>query len=116
MGWTFSPPGRLSSTQSVLGLLPFPEYFNSGGIGVGAREAIFTYLANFQRLFWPLVMIKDDHLRILPIGLLSFQNEYGQQIELLMASTVMYILPLMILFIVMQKQMVARIQLGGVKE
>ena len=61
-------------------------------------------------------MIKDDHLRTLPIGLLSFLNEYGQQIELLMASTVMYILPLMILFIVMQKQIVAGIQLGGVKE
>ena len=78
--------------------------------------AIFTYLSNFQRLFWPLVMVKDDHLRTLPIGLLSFQNEYGQQIELLMASTVMYVLPLMILFIVMQKQIVAGIQLGGVKE
>ena len=78
--------------------------------------AIFTSLSNFGSLFWPLVMIKDDHLRTLPIGLLSFLNEYGQQIELLMASTVMYILPLMILFIVMQKQIVAGIQLGGVKE
>ena len=78
--------------------------------------AIFTSLSNFGSLFWPLVMIKDDHLRTLPVGLLSFLNEYGQQIELLMASTVMYILPLMILFIVMQKQIVAGIQLGGVKE
>ena len=39
-GWTVNPPGWLSSTQSMLGLLPFPPHFNSGGFGLGAREAI----------------------------------------------------------------------------
>lgn len=33
-------PGWLSSTKSLLGFLPFPEYFNNGGFGLGAREAI----------------------------------------------------------------------------
>ena len=77
--------------------------------------AVFTYLGNFQSFFWPLVMVKDDYLRTLPIGLLSFRSEYGQQTELLMAATVMYIIPLVIFFVVMQKQVVAGIQLGGVK-
>ncbi|MGJ3242331.1 MAG: carbohydrate ABC transporter permease [Opitutales bacterium] len=77
--------------------------------------AIFTFLGNFQSFFWPLVMIKDDYLRTIPIGLLSFQGQYGQQTELIMAATVMNVIPLIILFIVMQKQLIAGIQLGGVK-
>ncbi len=76
---------------------------------------IFTFMGNFQSFFWPLVMIKDDYLRTLPIGLLSFSGQYGPQTELIMAATVMNIVPLIILFITMQKQLVAGIQLGGVK-
>jgi len=33
-------PGWLTSTKSLLGFLPWPDYFNNGGFGVGAREAI----------------------------------------------------------------------------
>jgi ABC-type glycerol-3-phosphate transport system permease component len=77
--------------------------------------AIMTYLGNFQSFTWPLVMVKDDYLRTIPIGLLSFQNDYGQQTELIMAATVMNIVPLIILFIVMQRQLVSGIQIGGVK-
>jgi multiple sugar transport system permease protein len=46
---------------------------------------------------------------------LSFNGQYGQQTELLMAATLMSVAPLIILFIAMQKQLVAGIQLGGVK-
>lgn len=77
--------------------------------------SIFTFLGNFQSFFWPLVMVKDDVMRTIPIGLLSFQGQYGQQTELIMAATVMNIVPLIILFIVMQKQLISGIQLGGVK-
>ena len=76
---------------------------------------ILTFLGNFQSFFWPLVMVKDDDLRTIPIGLLSFQTDYGQQTELIMAATVMNIVPLIILFTVMQRQIVSGIQLGGVK-
>lgn len=77
--------------------------------------SIFTFLGNFQSFFWPLVMVKDDAMRTIPVGLLSFQGQYGQQTELIMAATVMNIIPLIILFVVMQKQLISGIQLGGVK-
>lgn len=77
--------------------------------------SIFTFLGNFQSFFWPLVMVKDDAMRTIPIGLLSFQGQYGQQTELIMAATVMNVVPLIVLFIVMQKQLISGIQLGGVK-
>ncbi len=77
--------------------------------------AILTFLGNFQSFAWPLIMVKDDYLRTIPIGLLAFQSDYGQQTELIMAATVMNIVPLIALFIVMQRQLVTGIQLGGVK-
>lgn len=78
--------------------------------------AIFTFLGNYRDLMWPLIMIKDAHLRTVPIGLLSFQGQYGAQVELLMSATLICLIPLIILFIVMQKQLVRGINLsGGVK-
>lgn len=76
---------------------------------------IFAFLGNFQSFFWPLVMVRDDHMRTIPVGLLAFQGDYGTQTELVMAATVMNVVPLIVLFIIMQKQLVKGIQLGGVK-
>jgi multiple sugar transport system permease protein len=79
--------------------------------------AIFTFLGNYQNLMWPMIMIKDDHLRTVPIGLLSFQGQYGAQVELLMSATLICLIPLILIFAVMQKQLVRGINLsGGVKE
>ena len=79
--------------------------------------AIFTFIGSYNNLLWPLIMIKDEHLHTYPIGLLSFQGSYGRQIELLMGATLICIVPLLILFIVLQKRLVRGINLaGGVKE
>lgn len=77
--------------------------------------AIFTFLGNYGSFFWPLVMIKSDYLRTLPIGMLYFDSNYGRQTNLLMAASVMNIVPLILLFVVSQKVIVRGIQLGAVK-
>jgi ABC-type glycerol-3-phosphate transport system permease component len=76
---------------------------------------IFTFMGNYGSFFWPLIMIKSEHLRTLPIGMLFFDTMYGQQTNLLMAASVMNIAPLILLFLVMQKYLVQGIQLGAVK-
>jgi len=79
--------------------------------------AIFTFLGVYRDLMWPLIMIKSPHLQNVSIGLLAFQGQYGTQTELLMAATVICTLPLVIMFIIMQKKLVSGINLGGgVKE
>lgn len=60
-------------------------------------------------------MIKDEWLYTLPIGMLHFDNTQGRATELIMAGTVMSIVPLIILFVVLQKYLVRGIQLGAVK-
>jgi ABC-type glycerol-3-phosphate transport system permease component len=77
--------------------------------------AIFTFMGNYQSFFWPLVMTKDDYVRTLPIGLLYFDSTYGRETNLLMAASVMSMVPLIVLFIVGQRFFVRGIQLGAVK-
>lgn len=76
---------------------------------------IFTFLGNYNSFFWPLILVKDDHLRTLPIGLLSFDSTYGSDTPALMAASLMAMIPPTILFIALQRYLVKGIQLGAVK-
>ena len=77
--------------------------------------AIITLLRAFQSFFWPLIMLNDSQLYTLPIGMLALNSSYGRQTELIMAATVMNIVPLIIVFVIFQKYLVKGLQLGGVK-
>jgi|UniRef100_UPI00404AA120 multiple sugar transport system permease protein len=77
--------------------------------------AIFTLVGNFQSFFWPLVMTKSVDKYTLPVGLLFFDNERGQATHLLMAGVTMSVVPLIIVFVLLQRQLIRGIQIGGVK-
>lgn len=77
--------------------------------------AVFTFMGNYGSLFWPLIMIKSDSLRTLPIGMMVFDSAYGRATNLLMAASVMSILPPALLFIFLQRYIIQGIQLGAVK-
>lgn len=77
--------------------------------------AVFTFLGNYASFFWPLILIKSEYLRTLPIGLLYFDSMYAKQTNLLMAASLMSIFPLIIMFVIAQKFIVKGIQLGAVK-
>ena len=77
--------------------------------------AIFTFIGNFQSFFWPLVMTKSVDKYTLPVGLLFFDSERGQATHLLMAGVTMSVVPLIIVFVLLQRQLISGIQLGGVK-
>ncbi len=77
--------------------------------------AIFAFLGNYNSFFWPLILTKDDNLRTLPIGLLAFDSTYGRETPLIMAGSLMAMVPPVVLFILLQKYLVKGIQLGAVK-
>lgn len=77
--------------------------------------AIFTFMGSYGSFFWPLIMIKSEHLRTLPIGMLFFDSTYGRQTNYLMAASVMNIVPLIILFLIGQRFFIRGIQFGAVK-
>lgn len=76
---------------------------------------ILTFLGNYGSFYWPLVMVKSESLRTLPIGMMFFDSSYGRQTNLLMAASVMSLLPPILLFLIGQKHLVKGIQLGAVK-
>jgi len=76
---------------------------------------IFTFMGNYQSFFWPLVMLRSVDKYTLPVGLLFFDSSRGQTTHLLMAAVAMSILPMILVFALLQKHMVKGIQLGGVK-
>ena len=76
---------------------------------------IFTFIGNYRSFFWPLVMLKSIHKYTLPIGLLYFDSTRGQTTNLLMAGVTMSVIPMIVVFVVLQKYLVKGIQLGAVK-
>ena len=76
---------------------------------------IFTFMGNYNSMFWPLVMMRDSHKYTLPVGMLTFDSSQGQQTNLLMAAVAMSVIPMIVIFITMQKQLVKGIMTGGVK-
>ncbi len=76
---------------------------------------IFTFMSTYKSFFWPLVMLRSQHKYTLPVGLLFFDSSQGQETQLLMAAVAMSVVPLIIMFVFMQKHLVKGIQLGAVK-
>lgn len=77
--------------------------------------AVFTFMGNFGSFLWPLILIKSQSLKTLPVGMLFFDSVYDRQTNLMMAATVMNIVPLILVFVLSQKYLVKGIQLGAVK-
>ena len=77
--------------------------------------AVLTFVGNYNSFFWPLVMLRTVSNYTLPVGLLFFDSTYGQATHLLMAAVTMSILPMIIVFVILQKQIVSGIQSGAVK-
>ncbi len=77
--------------------------------------AIFCFLGNYNSFFWPLILVKSDNLRTLPIGLLTFDSTYGRETPLIMAASLMAMVPPVVIFLVLNKYLVKGIQIGAVK-
>ena len=77
---------------------------------------IYTFLGSWNGYLWPLIILRDEAKYTLPIGLANLISIYRQDYGMLMAGTLLSILPIVILFLAMQREFVQGITLGGVKE
>ncbi len=80
-----------------------------------ATVAIFTFLSTWEEFLWPLIVTDDDHARTLPVGLQSFSEQYSTNIHWQMAGSLLATLPLLIGFVVFQRQIIAGIATSGLK-
>jgi len=80
-----------------------------------AALAIFSFFAAFGQYLWPLIVTKDDRLRTVQIGLKSLANSQLNNFNVVFAGTVLAALPLFILLILFEKQLVRGLTAGAVK-
>ncbi len=81
-----------------------------------ASLAIFTFLGCWNDFMWPLIVLTDARLQTLPVALASLAREHVQDSEMMMAGSVVTILPVLVLFLALQKQYIHGLLLGSVKE
>jgi len=77
--------------------------------------AIFTFSWSWEEFLWPLIVTNSDKARTLPVGLQYFSEQYGVNIHWQMAGAFVAILPVLIMFFLLQKQFVEGIALTGMK-
>ena len=66
--------------------------------------AILSFVQNWDQFLWPLVVTTTDQYRTLPIGLSKFLEAYQNEWHLLMAGAVIAALPLVTIFLTMQRR------------
>lgn len=77
--------------------------------------AIFTFMAAWNDFMWPLIVLNDNDMYTLPVALANMVGEYVQDTELMMAGAVVTVLPVMIVFVALQRYYLEGIMLGSVK-
>jgi multiple sugar transport system permease protein len=77
--------------------------------------AIFSFLGSWNDFMWPLIVLTDDALHTLPVALAGLSREHVQDSELMMAGSVVTVLPVLVLFLALQRQYMAGLMAGGVK-
>lgn len=80
-----------------------------------ASLAIFTFLGTWNDFMWPLIVLTDDKLHTLPVALASLSREHVQDNELMMAGSVVTILPVLAVFLALQRYYLRGLLSGSVK-
>lgn len=79
--------------------------------------AVLTFLASWNDFMWPLIVLSDQEWQTAPVGLASLaaSREHVQDYEFMMAGSVVTVLPVLLLFFMLQRQYLQGLLLGSVK-
>ena len=83
--------------------------------GAISTATLFTFLVAWKSYTWPLIITTKTEFRTLPIGLKYLVTESSSEYQMMMAASLMAILPVLIVFIFAEKQLVRSITLTGMK-
>jgi len=80
-----------------------------------ATLAIWTFLTTWNDFMWPLIVLSDQSKMTLPVALANLAGEHVQDTELMMAGSVVTVLPVLLVFLFLQRYYVQGIMSGSVK-
>jgi len=78
--------------------------------------AVFAFLGSWNDFMWPLIVLTDGDLLTLPVALASLSREHVQDSELMMAGAVITVLPVLLLFVALQRYYMQGLLMGAVKQ
>lgn len=81
-----------------------------------AAVAIFAFLGSWDEFIWALTSITDPKFYTLPIGLRLFQQQRGTEWGLVFAASVISVLPVIVVYLIFQRQIISGVSAGAVKE
>ena len=77
--------------------------------------ALFIFLGSWNDFMWPMIVLADQNLYTLPVALAALSREHVQDNELMMAGSVVTVLPVLVLFLVLQRHYLDGLLAGSVK-
>jgi len=116
--FALSIPDELIDAARVDGAGEFSIYFRIVLPQLGPALATFgmlTFMFNWNSYLWPLIVLTEKNVRTLPIILTWFSNQMVDKTNLTMAASVLVILPVLFVFLLVQRWIVQGITLSGLK-
>jgi ABC-type glycerol-3-phosphate transport system permease component len=80
-----------------------------------ATLALFTFMNHWNEFLLPVIYLTDQDKMTLTVGLSSFRLQYNTLYHYLMAGTLLSIVPIFVLFVILQKYFVRGIVMSGIK-
>jgi multiple sugar transport system permease protein len=80
-----------------------------------ATLAVFAFMGSWNSFLWPLVVIRSPELMTLPLGLATLQGQFTTQWDVVMAGSVVSILPIALVYLVAQRHIIAGMSHTGLK-
>jgi len=79
---------------------------------------IFVLINSWNSFMWPLIIVQSDELRTLPLGIAALKSSYRDVTDwsILMAASTLSIIPIVLVFLIGQKQFIQGLLQGSVKE
>lgn len=76
---------------------------------------IFSFMGSWNEYLLPLITIQTDAKRTLPVGLVHFQGQYSTDYSLVFAATVISFIPVVVVYLLFQRQFIQGISVGAAK-
>lgn len=80
-----------------------------------ATLAVFAFMASWNSFLWPLVVIRSPEFMTLPVGLSNLQGQYTTEWNVLMAGSVVSVIPIVAVYLVAQRHIIQSVALSGLK-
>ncbi|WP_179394756.1 carbohydrate ABC transporter permease [Lacticaseibacillus absianus] len=76
---------------------------------------VLQVIGSWNAFMWPLIVTNTETMRTLPVGLQAFTTDAGTEYQLLMAASTFVIIPMVVLYMFLQKYIIAGISKAGLK-